>query len=122
MVKKLLTSIVLILLLSTAYGEETSLIKEDVDEIMIVYIENGNDRVIFFRGDSILATRSLRNDMLFTSEGDKFLLIWSDYYPEHDRCVSTKVFTTLYCKEDPYQQDRGPWWNMFRNMRDLKQP
>lgn len=105
-------------------GEEAlPLIRETVDEIVILRtIGNQYARVIFIREDSVLATRLLLDDMVWTVEGDTFVLMWQDYSIA-ERVVEAKSFSMVTTPFDPTQADRcGPWWCMFRNMRDLKQP
>lgn len=103
--------------------EPLPLIQETVDEIIILRtVGNQYARVIFIRDDAILATRLLLDDMMWTATGDKFQLMWQDYSIA-ERVVEAKTFSIFVTPHDPTQADRcGPWWCMFRNMRDLKQP
>lgn len=98
-------------------------IEESVDEIQFVYTPNSdNARVVFWRNGSVLATRLYVPEMVISMENGQFVLIWQDYWTA-ERRVSTPNLFISFLEEDPTQQGQnGPWWCMFRNMRDLKQP
>lgn len=126
----LFIAIILLCALNAFAGEGLPLIEEEVDEILVISVykekENGDtehchDRIIFFRHGSVLATRQLVDDMIWTVNGSgEFILQWQDYWTA-ERRVTTKNFSASY---EPYVDtgDGGPWWDMRRNMRDLKQP
>lgn len=98
-------------------------VRETVDELIIMRtIGNAYARVYFIRGDSVQATRLLLDNMSWKICEDRFQLIWQDYSIA-DRIVEAKRFSVVVTTSDPLQAQRsGPWWNMFRNMRDLKHP
>jgi hypothetical protein len=129
--KKLVLSLATFLLLflsSTAsFSEEDRglpVIEEHVDEIYIIYTE-GNDygRVVFIREGNVLATRLLLDEMIWgVSLDSKVQLMWRDYWTA-ERIVTTDILSTIVLPYDPTQvEQRGQWWCMWRNMRDLKQP
>lgn len=98
-------------------------IQEEVDEI-IVFSTVGDQykRIFFIKDNQVLATRLFIDDMIWTVHEDKFRLMWQDYSLA-DRVVDAKTFSTVVSPHDPTESSRcGPWWCMFRNMRDLKQP
>lgn len=120
--------IILIVLMSLApklVAEERGLplIKEHVDEIWIIRtFDNDYGRVAFIRDGNIAATRLLLDEMVWTIEHDKVQLAWRDYWTA-ERIVTADVFTTIVLPYDPTQAgQKGQWWCMLRNMRDLKQP
>lgn len=117
--------IIVLLLCSPCYAEEAGLplIEESCDEICVITTpDSDHARVVFFRGDSVLATRLVEDEMTWTIRDGEFLLIWQDYWTA-ERVVSSKHLSFHHMYEDPTQQGQnGPWWCMFRNMRDLKQP
>jgi len=106
-----------------AQGSNLPVIQESVDEIVILQtVDNEYARVVFIRDGSVLATRLLLDDMLWTTDSEKFVLVWQDYSTA-ERVVEASKFSVVVTATDPTQADRcGPWWCMFRNMRDLKQP
>lgn len=99
------------------------LIQEEVDEICVIQTPDSDHcRVVFFRGESVLATRLVVDEMTWATSNGRFRLIWQDYWTA-ERVVEADRFSVWNLAEDPTQQGQnGPWWCMFRNMRDLKQP
>lgn len=99
------------------------LVQEEVDEICVIQtIGCDHSRVVFIRGGSVLATRLMVDDMQWVSSGDRFQLIWQDYWTA-ERVVEAKKLSVWQMPADPTQDGQdGLWWCMFRNMRDLKQP
>lgn len=94
---------------------------ETVDLILVVEIENYQCRyVTFWRDGNFIAKRIELDDMLWVSDAELFRLIWIDHGAV-ERVVDAKAVGYLRLETDPFQ-DRGPWWNMARNMNDLKQP
>ena len=108
---------------AVADDQSLPLVHEMVDEICIVRtVGNEYARVVFIRGESVLATRLLLDELIWTSNEDKFQLIWQDYSTA-ERIVEAEKFSVWVLDKDPTQAgQRGPWWCMWRNMRDLKQP
>lgn len=113
----------LLLLASAARGEDPPLVAEHVDAIAILTVEdNQYSRVLFFKNDALLANRLLLDDMEWYIEDGQFQLVWQDYSIA-ERVVTADTFEVYHLEYDPTQCQRaGPWWCMFRNMRDLKQP
>ena len=111
--------------LCTAPQEDPGLplIQEEVDEICVIQTADSDHcRVVFFRGESVLATRLVVDEMIWTCRDGQYVLIWQDYWTA-ERVISSKNFSVWQLDEDPTQQGQnGPWWCMFRNMRDLKAP
>jgi|GEM_PF-5790727 len=99
------------------------LVQEEVDEICIIQtVGCDHCRVVFVRNGAVLATRLMVDDMLWVSHGDRFQLIWQDYWTA-ERVVEAKKLSMWTVAADPTQEGQdGLWWCMFRNMRDLKQP
>lgn len=99
------------------------LVQEEVDEICnIQTVGCDHSRVVFVRNGAVLATRLMVDDMLWVSHGDRFQLIWQDYWTA-ERVVEAKKLSMWTVAADPTQEGQdGLWWCMFRNMRDLKQP
>jgi len=121
--KRLLLTLVVLAAASLSVADEPlPLIVEEVDEICVIQTPDSDYcRVVFFRGDSVLATRLVVDEMTWTADNGYFRVIWQDYWTA-DRVVDTKNLSVWYLDEDPTQQGQnGPWWCMFRNMRDLKQ-
>ena len=108
-----------------AQGSDRGLpvVHEEVDEICVIQTQNSDHcRVVFIRGESVLATRLMVDEMLWTTHEDQFRLVWQDYWTA-ERIVDSKKMSVWLVDEDPTQSGQnGPWWCMFRNMRDLKQP
>ena len=131
MFRKLLIALVAVtcLLLGVVRSDETSdndglpLVSERVDAVIVCRTQgNSFARIIFIKNDTILATRLLLDDMLWTCEGEDFVLMWEDYSMAH-RIVTFKTYIHIVGASDPLQDaNMGPWWAMNRNMRDLKQP
>lgn len=118
----------LCLLLGVGYSAQGSdrglpVVQEEVDEICVIQTEGSDHcRVMFIRGESVLATRLMVDEMLWTTEGEFVRLIWQDYWTA-ERIVDAKKMSVWLVEEDPTQcGQNGPWWCQFRNMRDLKQP
>lgn len=99
------------------------LVLETVDEICVIQtVGSDHCRVVFIRDKTILATRLAVDEMQWTAQGDRFQLIWQDYWTA-ERVVEATKFSVYVMDEDPTQGGQhGPWWCMFRNMRDLMQP
>jgi hypothetical protein len=125
MMKYFLTFL-LFLFASVSLAEDRGLpvIEEHVDEIWLIRVE-GNDygRIVFIRDGNVLATRLLLDEMIWTVSSDaKIQLMWRDYWTA-ERIVTTDNFATVILPFDPTQaEQRGQWWCMWRNMRDLRQP
>lgn len=68
------------------------------------------------------------DDMVWTANAGAFHLAWQDYcWAAHanwaERIVSTKRLTECWLGDGvEIESERGLWWAMNRNMRDLKQP
>ena len=105
------------------YSEGLPFIAEDVDALVIVITDNSDHcRVVFVRGKTVLATRLVVDEMIWYTRDGKFYLLWEDYWTA-DRLVSTENVSIEHYDKDPTQVGQNsPWWCMFRNMRDLKQP
>lgn len=131
--KTLLLTLALLCVTTTTYAQNLCqapeevpglpLIVEEVDEICIIQTPGSNHcRVVFFRGESVLATRLVVDEMIWTAQEGHFVLIWQDYWTA-ERVVQSRQFSVWQMDTDPTQEGQnGPWWCMFRNMRDLKQP
>jgi hypothetical protein len=103
--------------------QELPTVIETCDEVMVLTAKNGYyPRVLFIKDGQIFASRMLQDDMIWSSQGNKLVLIWEDY-SLCNRVVKFKYYSNVYAEYDPTSGDRqGAWWAMNRNMRDLKQP
>jgi hypothetical protein len=103
-----------------AYSDDLPFIEEKVDELIILSDGGNYARLIFIKDNKVLAHRLLLDDMIFTSEGKMFVVMWQDYSIV-DRKVSATHFGTYYIPD--YETNfSGPWWDMRRVMTDLKAP
>ncbi|MEK6235197.1 MAG: hypothetical protein N2C14_10815 [Planctomycetales bacterium] len=105
-------------------AEPLPIVRESVDEIILLEVAGQSYRqVIFLREECVLATRVLLEDkMLFTVRDGEYLLAWNDY-DVAIREVTSKRFSVVQTSADPFAaENRGPWWSMARNMRDLRLP
>lgn len=117
-------SIALFASTATAADRGLPLVCEAVDEIVVVEtVDADHCRVMFIRGDAVLATRLMVDEMLWTTAPDGSVrVIWQDYWTA-ERIVDAPRMSVWLMDEDPSQcGQNGPWWCQFRNMRDLKQP
>lgn len=107
-------------------GEGLQTVAEHYDCIRIEHeIDDGRDwqmrRAYFIRGGKVIAERGVHDEMLWTSQGGRFLLVWKEYGTcwreiTFDHLVEIEVHTT----DRP--TDQNPWWGQLRNMRDLRAP
>lgn len=108
--------------LSVRAAEERGLplVWEIVDEILVIQtVDTDHSRVVFIRHGRAFATRLHCDDMLFVSCGDRFQLIWQDYWT-CERVVEAPRLG-IYTLPAVEGHD-GPWHCMLRNMRDLRAP
>lgn len=98
------------------------LVRERVDEIAVVTIGGQHYRRVWFvRDGRVFAERLLcEEEMLWAVDGERFVLVWEDDHIAL-REVSAAHFCTMVLPCDPLARG-GPWWAMWRNMRDLKLP
>ena len=111
-----------VLLCSPTYADDPlPIVEEEVVEITIICTpDSDHSRVVFWNEKGVVATRLHVDEMIWKIEDGYFVLQWQDYWTA-ERFV--KNFSIYNLDEDPTQQGQnGPWWCMFRNMRDLKQP
>ncbi|MEK6236460.1 MAG: hypothetical protein N2C14_17265 [Planctomycetales bacterium] len=103
-------------------SEPPAVVRETVEEICVLRVKNRfQAKVVFVRDGKAFAERMYRpEEMLFTARGDRFRLVWLDY-GHVLREVEAERFSALALPEDPLDCP-GPWWAMWRNMRDLKAP
>jgi hypothetical protein len=133
-IKSILLTMALVLTLftGTVKSEDRGLpvIEEHVNEIWIIRTQDqdtGNvseyGRVVFIREGNVLATRLLLDEMVWAINSEaKIQLSWRDYWTA-ERIVTTDEFADIILPYDPTQvEQRGQWWCMWRNMRDLKCP
>ena len=118
-----LAALVAVAFASPALARDLPVVQEAVDEICIIQtVGCDHCRVVFVRNGSVLATRLMTDDMLWVSHGDRFQLIWQDYWTA-ERVVETTRVSAWTVEEDLTQDGQdGLWWCMFRNMRDLRAP
>lgn len=100
---------------------------EDYDELWLVDVAtspHGYERVIFVRGGQVFARRWRLESMVWDVQGDRFFLTWNDWVGvkyQVPRVVSAKRLYT-FTLDEWHDPDKGPFWCMGWNRRDLKQP
>lgn len=111
-------------LFSDLKAEENSLplVVESMDIVIVVKTEKvDHQRIIFIRNNRVIATRLLVDDMIWTTVGDKFQLIWQDYWTA-ERVIEFDNLYSVVVQETPTKDEDLPWWAMRRVMVDLKAP
>lgn len=101
-------------------------VRESVDEIIIVQQHGGYDyqiqRAVFVRDGQVIASRLVTDDMLWSERGGMFAAVWCDWGAVHRAVEAPRCSIMTLGPNASVDGQRGPWWCMWRNMRDLKQP
>lgn len=108
---------------SFAWGQELPWVEEQVDEMILITVSGESyERVVFVKNGSVLTSRMVSDDMVWSHDAELFQLVWRDQFFVN-RVVRANRLSVMCCEQDVIQQNRsGPWWAMHRNMRDLKLP
>lgn len=122
--RKLILTILICLFPTFLNADDTlPVVKESVDGIAIIILpDSDHQRIAFIKNGQLLATRLMVDELIFGIDDGKPCLIWQDYWTA-ERIVYYENISFLNLNDDPTQEGNGgEWWNMNRNMKDLKQP